>query len=153
MITMLASVTAQSGGVFVIQKSVIAGGGGQATAGIFTLDATIAQHIAGTKSTGGIFELGGGFWGGGSATAADVTISGRVLTSDGRGLRNASVALIDSLGVRRNVLTSPFGNYSFDTVRVGETYTITVASKRFRFSQRVEHVFGSLTNVDFVGLE
>ena len=92
---MLASVTAQSGGVFVIQKSVIAGGGGQATAGIFTLDATIAQHIAGTKSTGGIFELGGGFWGGGAVPAADVIISGHVLTPSGNGLKNAIVSLIE----------------------------------------------------------
>lgn len=46
------------------------------------------------------FQLGGGFWGGGSAApAANVTITGRVFTSDGlTGLRNAGITLTNSLG-------------------------------------------------------
>ena len=69
-----ASVAAQSGGTFVIQKSVIAGGGGQTTGGQFIVDATIGQHIAGTTSAGGTFELGSGFWGGGATPSANVTV-------------------------------------------------------------------------------
>lgn len=56
----------QSGGVFQISKSVIAGGGGNSTGGIFNLDGTTGQCVAGSTSTGGIFTLAGGFWGGGS---------------------------------------------------------------------------------------
>ena len=59
------SVWPQSGGTFVIEKSVIAGGGGQTVGGAFTLDGTIGETVGGTTSTGGTFALGGGFWGGG----------------------------------------------------------------------------------------
>ena len=147
------SIAGQSGGTFVIQKSVIAGGGGQAAGGTFILDGTIGQSIAGTKSTGGGFELGGGFWGGGAAPAADVTVSGRVLTPDGRSLRNAVVSLIDSLGVRRTATTSSFGLYSFASVRAGDTYIITVTSKRYRFTPQIMPINNSIANLDFFGLE
>ena len=147
------SIAGQSGGTFVMQKSVIAGGGGQAVGGTFVLDGTIGQSVAGVKSTGGGFELGGGFWGGGAAPAADVTVSGRVLTPDGRSLRNTIVSLIDSAGVRRFATSSSFGVYSFANVRPGEVYTMTVTSKRYRFTPLIMPINSSLSNVDFFGLE
>src|SRR5690349_20461911 len=52
----------QSGGTFVIQKSVIAGGGDHSTGGTFILDGTIGQAVAGTQSSGGSFNVVGGFW-------------------------------------------------------------------------------------------
>jgi hypothetical protein len=67
---LLSMVAAQSGGPFTITKSVIATGGGRSTAGVFTLDGTIGEPLAGTVSTGGTFKVSGGFWGGGSAAAA-----------------------------------------------------------------------------------
>jgi hypothetical protein len=81
------------------------------------------------------------------------TISGRVTTPSGLGLRNAVVALTDSQGVRRTATTSSFGNYSFVNVRPGENYVIGVSSKRYRFAARSMLINDSLTNVDFVGLE
>jgi Cohesin domain len=56
----------QSGGTFQIQKSVIANGGEHSTGGVFMLDGTMGEPLAGTTSTGGTFSLGSGFWGGGS---------------------------------------------------------------------------------------
>ena len=53
---------AQSGGTFVIEKSVIAGGGEKSTGGTFVLDGTIGQSLAGTQSNGGSFTLLSGFW-------------------------------------------------------------------------------------------
>ena len=53
----------QSGGNYTITKSVIAGGGGHATGGTFTMDATIGQALAGGPSTGSTFNLISGFWG------------------------------------------------------------------------------------------
>jgi len=87
------------------------------------------------------------------AVAPTVTVSGRVVTPSALGLRNAVVALTDSQGVRRTATTSSFGVYSFDNVVSGETYTMGVASKRYRFSTRILLVTDNLTNVDFVGLE
>lgn len=83
-------------------------------------------------------------------TAAMVSLGGRVLTSDGRGVRNASVQLTDSTGTVRQVLTSSFGYYRFDDVSVGQTYVVAVASKRFAFTARTLTVADELTEVDFV---
>ncbi len=86
-------------------------------------------------------------------TAAGVEVTGRVLTSDGRGLRNAQVSIVDSKGVRRIATTGSFGYYRFDDIEAGEAYVIVVASKRYRFTPRLLQVFDNITEVDFVGLE
>ncbi len=83
----------------------------------------------------------------------NLIVSGRVLTPDGSGLRNAAVTLTDSQGVVRTATTSSFGFYAFDDVTAGSTYTIAVSSRRYRYASRSLQVNGSLTNVDFVGLE
>lgn len=85
--------------------------------------------------------------------SSDVSVSGRVTTPTGQNLRNVVVSLIDANGVRRTATTSSFGLYSFDGVRTGETYTMTVSSKRYRFTPKVLPVDSNLTGVDFVGLE
>jgi hypothetical protein len=82
-----------------------------------------------------------------------VSVSGRVTTPDGRGLRNAKVVITDSQGVARTVTTSSFGFYQFDDVTVGEPYVIGVVSKQYRFSPRLLQVFDSVTGEDFVGQE
>ncbi len=85
--------------------------------------------------------------------AATVGISGRVTTPSGLGLRNSTVVLTDSLGVRRTVTTSSFGFYQFDNVPTGATYVISIQSRSYRFASRTLQVNDNLTNVDFVGLE
>ena len=80
-------------------------------------------------------------------------VSGRVTTPSGIGLRNAVVSLTDSLGVARTATTSSFGLYSFGDVPVGVTYTITVSSRRYRFTPRTVNVNGTLTGIDLIGLE
>jgi glucose/arabinose dehydrogenase len=84
---------------------------------------------------------------------AEVSISGRVSTPSGQGLRNATVNLTDALGVRRTATTSSFGIYQFDNVATGQTYTMSVSSKRFRFAPRIENISNQVSNLDFVGLE
>jgi hypothetical protein len=75
-------------------------------------------------------------------------ISGRVLTPDGRGLRNALVTLTDSSGVERNVTTSSFGYYHFDSLTGGATYMIGVESKRYSFQSRIVQITENLTDID-----
>lgn len=84
-------------------------------------------------------------------TAANVTVGGRVATSEGQGVSRASVTLTSSTGVTKNVLTNQFGYYKFDEVDVGETYTIAVNSKRYFFanSPRLVTVNDELTDMDF----
>ena len=90
----------------------------------------------------------------GDATATPTfSISGRVLTPDGLGLRNAVVTLTDAGGVSRNATTSSFGIYAFESIVSGQNYTITVSSKRYRFAPQTVTLTGDLTAVNFIGLE
>ncbi|MFT3743311.1 MAG: carboxypeptidase regulatory-like domain-containing protein [Pyrinomonadaceae bacterium] len=96
-----------------------------------------------TTYTNGSIQIG--------SSAAGVDISGRVVTPDGRGIRNASVFITDAAGVRRQATTSSFGIYRFGDVESGKTYTISVASKQYRFTPRIIQVVDTLTDFDFVG--
>ena len=98
------------------------------------------------KATGRIMRLAG-------PSAAGVSISGRVVSSDGRGLRNAIITITDMQGVSRTAITSSFGYYTFSDAQAGGSYVITVSAKRFRFASRIIEAFDDLTNVDFVGQE
>ncbi len=82
-----------------------------------------------------------------------VTVSGRVLTPTGQALRNAVVTLISQEGNRQTATTSSFGLFSFANVPNGASYTVTIASKRFRFTPRQVQVNGNLALGDLVGLE
>ena len=48
---------------------IVAGGGGASSGGDFQIDGTAGQAAAGLMS-GGTYELGSGFWGGGALTRA-----------------------------------------------------------------------------------
>jgi hypothetical protein len=75
-------------------------------------------------------------------------VSGRVLTPDDRGLRNAVVTLTDSNGVERYVTTSSFGYYQFDSLTSGATYVIGVESKRYGFEPRLVLMTDNLIDID-----
>lgn len=88
----------------------------------------------------------------GAPTAAGVTVSGRVLTLDGRGLTNARVVITDSTGNSRTTITSSLGYYRFDDVDAGQMYVISVVSKRYEFQQQVVMVVEELENLNFTAL-
>ena len=123
-------------------------GGGAASSGTFSLVSTIGQGFAGQTLTGGAFNLQSGFWQ--SSSASNVSVSGRVLTSGGRGIRNAMVKITDPQNVIRQVLSGPLGAYRFDNVVPGQTYTVGVVSRRFPFSPRTINVTDELTGVNFI---
>jgi hypothetical protein len=88
-----------------------------------------------------------------SPTAALVSVSGRVTTANGNGIRNAQVMLQDlSTGATWRVSTGSFGYYSFDGLEVGDFYMITVGSRRYTFTQntRTFSLVDNLDGVDFV---
>jgi hypothetical protein len=68
-------------------------------------------------------------------TAATVSVSGRVTTITGRGIRSVQLFLTDSQGNIRTTTTSTFGYYHFDNVQVGETYILSASGKHYNFSQ------------------
>jgi hypothetical protein len=85
-------------------------------------------------------------------TAADVTISGRVLTPNGRGLRNAMVTVTEADGSTRTVLTGNAGSFSFPELTIPQTVVVSVRSKSYRFIPRVISLDSDLADLDFTGL-
>ncbi|MBC7899584.1 MAG: carboxypeptidase regulatory-like domain-containing protein [Saprospiraceae bacterium] len=88
-------------------------------------------------------------------TAADTSVGGRVSTADGRGIRNAAVIISGgNLPESRRALTGSFGYYRFDGLPAGETYVLSVGSKRYSFSvpARTVTLNDELSNVDFTAL-
>lgn len=84
--------------------------------------------------------------------AADATVEGRVMTADGRGIRNVRMTIMLADGTVLTTYTSAFGYYRFDGIPAGETVVMSVNSKRFRFTDPVVllDVSDSLTDIDFV---
>lgn len=141
-----------TGGTYILAKSVIANGGGDGTAAGYAMTGTLGQSAVGSNPGGGTFAVRNGFWESNRAvTAASVSISGRVLYGEGRGVRNAVVSLTDSAGTVWNVMTTAGGNYRFDEVESGKTYIINVRSRRFTFAPQIISVTDNLTGIDFIG--
>jgi hypothetical protein len=150
------SISAQiaSGGAFALEKSVVANGGGASLSGSFSVTGTGGQSAAGTSAGNAPFSQTAGFWTGETLipTAALVSIGGRVLTADGRGIKNLMVTLTDSSGGSRSVVTGSFGYYRFSEVQVGEIYLLTVQAKKYVFGSpsQVVSVQEELTSLDFI---
>ncbi len=88
-------------------------------------------------------------------TAAGATITGKVLTANGRGIKNALLTLIDSTGKKFTTTTGSFGFYRFNDVASGGTTIIKVAAKRYSFANAVK-VIGvneNIENLDFIALQ
>ena len=83
----------------------------------------------------------------------NVSLGGRILTSGGAGIRNTLVTV--SGGDLPNpviVQTGSFGSYSFQGLHSGQTYTVTVATKRYVVTQPVRMVTpaANVSDFDFV---
>ncbi len=80
----------------------------------------------------------------------NVSISGRILTAGGGGIRNVLVTI--SGPTPATVQTGSFGSYSFSGLQSGQTYTITVSPKRNVFAQpsRMVTLQADVSNFDFV---
>jgi Carboxypeptidase regulatory-like domain len=150
------SVFAQTGGTFQIEKSLVAAGSGSISGGRFSLDSTAGQNLAGGGLQNSRFSLQNGFWTFNFApTAASVSIGGRVTTFGGQGIQNVRVVLTSPNGATQSSLTGSFGNYRFNDIRVGETYVLTVFSKRFVFDNptQIVSVNEELNNLDFTAVQ
>lgn len=104
----------------------------------------IANASSGDGSDIGAYELQA------SPTAAPVSVSGRVLADNWRGLVNATVVLTDMRGVSRTVTTGTFGYFQFDDITAGETVVVSVSSKRYQFAPQVVTVNANIAGLNFV---
>lgn len=108
----------------------------------------LAQSLTPITATNGTVEILG-------PTAAAATISGRVLTAQGRGITNSIISLTNpATGEVLVARSRAFGYYSFKNAAVGQTYILTITSKRFVFNPNslVINLTGDLTNTDFIAL-
>ncbi|MEP6947250.1 MAG: SdrD B-like domain-containing protein [Acidobacteriota bacterium] len=90
-----------------------------------------------------------------SPSAAGVEISGRLVTSDGSGIRNVLMQLIEADGTFHAAISGPFGYYSFTDIPSGQAVVISVSAKRYHFAQSVRLVTlnDQLTSFDWVSQE
>jgi uncharacterized delta-60 repeat protein len=86
-------------------------------------------------------------------TSATVSISGRVLSVDGRGVPNIRVAATGENGLERRVFTNSFGYYRIEDIEAGRTVVITAQGKQWSFSPRVVTAFESVGDIDLIGIE
>lgn len=86
-------------------------------------------------------------------TAAGAAISGRVATPEGYGLSKVTVKLLGgNLSETVVAVTDPQGFYRFENIASGQTYVLTVSSRRFRFPDpvRVINLSDDLAELDFI---
>jgi hypothetical protein len=103
---------------------------------------------------GGVGQIAGG-WGIEflTPTAAQASISGRVMTADGMAIRNAEVTVTgNSIITPLRVTTSSFGYFTFDGLQTGETYVVTVNSRLFTFQapSQVITLTDNVADMDFI---
>ena len=84
-------------------------------------------------------------------SSAQVTLSGRVMTSSGAGLSGAIVTLVDEYGITRQMTTGTFGYFKF-SVSAGKTYVVGVLSRRYVFDTQVLTVEEDFSTLDFYAL-
>lgn len=87
-------------------------------------------------------------------TAATAAISGRVVDIYGGYIRDVAVTLTGATGEARYARTNNFGVYQFAELPVGESYVITVRSKRYTFATdtRIVMLMDDVTDQDFTAI-
>jgi hypothetical protein len=149
----LSSAQVATGGTYSLNQAVLAGGGGTSTGGNFAVEGTIGQAIAGVQSNGGNFGANGGFWQAFFApTAALVSVSGQISSSDGEPLQGVKVTLGDGSSNLRAVRSSITGEFHFYGVEVGQTYILSARGKTTIFVPIVVSVQNDISDIRLVAL-
>lgn len=88
-------------------------------------------------------------------TAASVSVSGKIANEKGIGIAGVRVTMTDANGRVSAAASNSFGNYRFDGVAVGGTYTLFAQSRRYQIENptRVLSVSEDVSNADFVVIE
>jgi SdrD B-like domain/Carboxypeptidase regulatory-like domain len=85
-------------------------------------------------------------------SAADVSVSGRVMLQAGNGIRGVRVTLTEEDGTVHHTLTGAFGYYRFEGTPSGQSVIISLKAKRFTFtpSERLVALMDEVADLDFV---
>jgi hypothetical protein len=82
-----------------------------------------------------------------TSTAAEVSVTGKVVTPTGRGLTRALVTLTDGQGLTQTVSTGRGGTFTFNGVESSRTYFITVDSEQYSYDPQFVQVNDSVTGL------
>jgi hypothetical protein len=88
-----------------------------------------------------------------ASSAAGVGVAGRVLAPGGRALSGAMVTLTSFDGIAKTVRTNTFGSFAFGDVSSGESYVISVESRKYVYQAMVLNVDDSITDLEFRPLQ
>jgi hypothetical protein len=105
------------------------------------------------SSQAGVTQFTGDWGIGEQLDPGPVSISGSVTTSGGQPIRNATLTITGgNLPSPVTAQSGNFGTYSFTGLQAGESYTVRVDVKRYRFAQPTQLVtpFGNVGNLNFV---
>lgn len=83
-------------------------------------------------------------------TSAEVSISGKIMSQTGVGIRAATVILTDQKGNSQSKRSNEFGQYKFDDVAVGQIYTVTVKAKGYSFNTVTVQLQEELTDLNII---
>ncbi len=86
-----------------------------------------------------------------SPTAAEVSIGGRILNQQNRGISRAVITITSTNGTfSKTVRSNSFGYFSFTEVPAGNEYVISIKHKAFTFNSQVFNVVDNMGDLIFV---
>lgn len=85
-------------------------------------------------------------------TAAEIAVGGRVLTTNGKGIRNVKITVTFPNGKTRETFSGEGGYYQFSDVPAGETYIFSVSAKHYTFTQgtQIRSINDDASDIDFI---
>jgi hypothetical protein len=86
-------------------------------------------------------------------TAANTSVSGRVLTADSSAIRNARVVFTDAEGVGRSAVSNPFGYFTVEGLPAGQTYVVSTWAKGYNFDPVTISVVDEISDLEIHALE
>jgi len=104
---------------------------GNGTASTYTYDGEVVINGGGIKTAGG-------------------DVAGVVRTQDGRVIEGSQVNLTSTDGKTFSTVSDVEGRFNFTGLTVGEVYTVTVTSARFRFAQQAVSVTNESVAIELV---
>lgn len=102
-------------------------------------DASLGLGGFSIHNYGASYLSGDALWPAGP-TAAPASIAGRVMTANGGGIRGVVVMVQGMDGVTRSVTTNTFGHYRIEGLTAGESYVVSVSSRRYSFPNGTQFV-------------
>lgn len=101
----------------------------------------LAANSAGTAGT-----LNGIAYANFASAPVSVSVSGKVISSEGNVIPRAIVTVSNGSGVVATAKTNSFGNYTFENLPGGVSYTFNVVTKGFSFAPQTVTVTNDLTD-------